>query len=124
MTGNGGLFGPGAVETHKAVADELLTALNSEPVQRFLTALKDIDDLERQAILDQVLTGPASMRVDLGLPRELQIARRFVGGPTSEFAISKRAPETGALVTIFVTLSPSADGPTVRQVLPWNHGAN
>ncbi len=124
MTSTDGQSWPERLQAHQAAVDELMRALHSERVQRFLNALREIDDAERRVILDKVLTGPPSMRIDLGLPPEIQISRRFVGGPASEFAVSKRAKETGALVTIFVSLAPSADGPAFRQILPWHPSEN
>jgi hypothetical protein len=109
-------------EEHRALVEELQAAISSERVQAFLDALQGIEVTERDAILDKVLSGPPSMRVDLGLPPDIQIARRFVGGPVSEFAVSKRA-RSGALVTIFVKLSQSSQR-EFRQVIPWHPSEN
>jgi hypothetical protein len=107
---------------HREVVEELTAAIHSEPVQRFLIALRDIEPVEREAILDQVLTGPPEMRVHLDLPPGVHIARRFAGGPASEFALSKRAA-SGSLVTVFVNLEPAA-GHAFHEVIPWQLSEN
>ena len=103
--------------------DELTAVVNSEPVLRFVTALRGLSAAERAEICDRVLTGPPSMRLNLGLPPGVELHRRMTGGPDCEFAVSKRDPSTGALVTIFITLSPSPDR-VIRRVLPLAGGEN
>ncbi len=121
MTNENGLSAAKAGE-HREVVEELTAAIHSEPVQQFLTALRDIEPAERQATLDKVLTGPPEMRVSLDLPPGVQIARRFAGGPVSEFAISKRGP-SGSLVTIFVQLEPASEH-EFHEVIPWQLSEN
>lgn len=106
-----------------ATIDELAAVVNSESVQRFVTALSGLSQAERTEICDRVLLGPPSMRLDLGLPPGVELHRRMTGGPDCEFAVSKRDPATGALVTVFITLSPSSDR-VVRRILPMAGGEN
>lgn len=112
----------GKAGEHREVVEELTAALRSEPVQRFLLGLRDIEPAEREAILDQVLTGPPEMRVRLDLPPGVHIARRFAGGPAAEFAISKRAA-SGSLVTVFVNLEPAAER-AFHELIPWQLSEN
>lgn len=123
MTAADGNPGPRVPGGAQAVIDELVAVVNSDPVRRFLNALSGIPDAERVEILDRVLTGPPSTRVDLGLPSGLEVRRRLFGGPDAEFAISKREKHSGALVTIFVTLSPASE-PVIKRVLPWAQETN
>jgi hypothetical protein len=121
MTGENGL--PRAkIGEHRKVVEELTAAIHSEPVQGFLLALRDIPPAERDAILDKVLTGPPEMRIHLDLPPGVHIARRFAGGPPSEFAISKQAA-SGSLVTVFVKLEPTAQR-AFHEVIPWQVSDN
>jgi hypothetical protein len=116
--------GPPAANTgeHHKVVEELMAAIHSEPVQGFLIALRDIQPAERKVILDKVLTGPPEMRIRLDLPPGVHIARRFAGGPASEFAISKRAA-SGSLITVFVSLEPAAEH-GFHEVIPWQLSEN
>jgi hypothetical protein len=121
MTNERGLPAAKARE-HREAVEELTAVIHSEPVQRFLIALRDIQAAEREAVLDKALTGPPEMRVHLELPPGIRIARRFAGGPPSEFAISKRAA-SGSLVTVFVKLEPAAER-EFHEVIPWQLSEN
>jgi len=109
---------------HEVVLDELLAAVASEPFQRFLGAIRSMPDGERGEVLEIALAGSDTERLDLGLPAGMQLTRRpFGDGTTADFALSRRAPSTGALISVFVDVSPEERGPRGFRPVPPNDPA-